>query len=173
MPRFRFFPDKGSYGRTERIVRLLALAAVFVLVFWAFSKNNERIIQRLEDRQTISDSGGYLDDRQKSFVKGFREGLHARYGLSFRLKISGQGLEARPEPDSKTIVLLLDPQRQELDLRLPPLVGTAMGKEFLDRLKAEHLDTFWEKDPWQDELIMLLAAIWDRLDELHIAKGSS
>ncbi len=172
MPRFRFFPDKDAYGHRERIVRLLALAAVFVLVFWAFTKNNERIIQRLENEQTISD-GGYLDGSQKSFIKGFRDGLKERYGLTFRLKISKQGIGDPPGMDGKTMILLLAPEQKELDLRLPPIISTALGKEFLDRITAEHLQGFWDKDPWQDELIMLLSAIWDRLDELHISKGSS
>ena len=87
MFKFRFFPDKDAYGRKERILRLMALALVFMLVLWAFSKNNQRIIERLENQQTITDTGGYLDDQQKSFIKGFRDGMRERYGLAFKLNV--------------------------------------------------------------------------------------
>lgn len=173
MPRFRFFPDKDAYNRKERVVRLMALAVVFCLVFWAFSKNNERIIERLENQQTITDTGGYLDDQQKSFIKGFRDGLRNRYGLAFKLKIYKHAIENPPEPDAKTVILLLAPEQRQLDLRLPPLLSSALGKEFLDRLTAEHLEPFWGHQQWQDGLILLLAAIWERLDDLHLPKGAS
>ncbi len=173
MFKFRFFPDKDAYGRKERILRLMALALVFMLVLWAFSKNNQRIIERLENQQTITDTGGYLDDQQKSFIKGFRDGMRERYGLAFKLKIYKHGIENPPEADSKTVVLLLAPEPRELDLRLPPLLSSALGQEFLDQMKAEHLEKFWDHDPWQDELILLLASIWDRLEGMQIPKGTS
>ncbi|EPR43881.1 hypothetical protein dsx2_2055 [Desulfovibrio sp. X2] len=173
MPRFRFrlLPETDKYTPVERLLRLLALMLVFGVVVWAFWKQNEKIIARLENRQTVSDTAGYLNERQRSFIKGFRDGLKERYGLDFKLKIVKGELREPPQTDSKTFFLLLAPESHRLLMRMPPILSSALGKKFLDELQQNHLETFWQQDDWQDELIIVLASVWERLDSLGATKG--
>lgn len=169
----RFLPDGERFSSGERLVRLLALMLVFAAVVWAFWKQNERIISRMEERQSVADLGGYLNDEQRSFVKGFRDALKSRYGMEFHLRIVDDRPLDLPESDAKTMVMGLAPQRGELVLRLPPLLSSALGQEFLADLRANHLDTFWDDPDWQPRLLLVLAAIWERLDTIHGRKGDS
>ena len=161
----RLFPSLKQSSGLERFIRIVALFAIFAAVIWAFWENNQRVISEIERKQDVADTGGYLSDEQLSFVKGFRDALHSRYGISFRLRVV-EGPVPRPESDQKTLYVGLSPASEEIVLRLPPLLGSALGEEFLDDLRANHLNDFWQDEEWQSGLVLLLAAIWERLEEI-------
>jgi hypothetical protein len=159
-------PSGREFSPLERLVRTLALFGVFALVIWAFWKNTDRTITRLEQEQTVYDPADTLSSETRDYVAGFSSSLKDRYGMEFRLQVVLQDL-GEPEPDAKTLFLGLALEKETARFRFPPMMARALGEDFTSHLANEHFDQYWANGNWEGGLAVALAKIWDRLDRLE------
>ena len=155
------------HGETskEKIIRSIALILVFAAVIWAFTKNNERVVDVLNQQASIYDETGTLDKEQKKFIVSFTRALRDEFGLDSKIQIFGGDFTV-PELDSKTMYIGLAPAIKVVELRFPVMMRQALGEEFIDSLKADFLESF-TYDDWAQEIQVVLVAIFDKLTQLN------
>jgi hypothetical protein len=181
MFRLRWLTPKVGYNSPlERIVRMVALAAVFVLVAWGFSANMERRMDSIGVRGQIQDNAELLSIAERKNLEAIAERFQKRFELRLEIRI----LTAPFHPDSwdeKSILLVLNPEAAQVIFTAPPLIRRAMGEAFL----AEVGDTFapafipanqdYSGEPgsndstelsWQEALFKALSLVERKLIEL-------
>jgi len=129
-------PKVHGQTRTEKVIRSLLLVVIFAAVIWAFSKNNERVVDMLTRESAVYDETGRLDKAQRKSIVSFTRSLKAEFGLSSRIKIFG-GDFVVPELDNKTMYIGLAPSINAVELRFPPLMRKALGDEFIEQLATQ------------------------------------
>jgi len=155
----------GSTPR-EKLIRSLALMLVFAAVVWAFSKNNAHVVEVLNQQSSVYDETGTLDNEQKKFIISFVRTLRDEFGVEARIQIYGGDFSV-PDINNKTLYIGLAPSINEVQLRFPPLMQQALGNEFIEKLKTDHfLPSFQYKD-WQEEIQVVLVAIFDKLNQIN------
>ena len=155
----------------EKAIRTIALLLVFAAVMWAFTKNNERVVDALNRQSSVYDETGTLDDDQRKFIASFTKSLRDEFGLSSQIQIFETAMEI-PELDAKTLYIGLVPTMGEVELRFPGLVRTAVGQEFIDGLKTDYFLPSFERGDWPQELQIVLATIFDRLVRLETGEAA-
>lgn len=162
------------HGETprEKAVRSIALVLVFAAVIWAFMKNNERVVERLNKEAAIYDETHRLDSDQKKFIVSFTRSLKKEFGLDSQIQIFG-GDFVVPELDNKTLYIGLAPAINEVEIRFPPMMRQALGTEFIDRLETEHFLPSFKFDDWPGELQVVLVTIFDELTKLEQGENAS
>lgn len=155
------------HGRSprEKLIRSLALVLIFAVVAWAFMKNNERVLDTLNREGAVYDETGTLDEAQKKFIVSFTRALKSEYGMNCRIQIFG-GDFVVPELDAKTMYIGLAPAIGVAELRFPPMMRQALGADFIESLKTEHLLPSLETNDWPMEIQIVLAAIFEKLSQL-------
>lgn len=160
-----FFPSSDRYSPLEKLIRFMALIAIFGVVIWAFWKNNERTLDELEARRAISGAKDVLSQEQYQFVRGFASSLKERYGLEFKLRITPEPVQ-QPELDPKTVFIGISPENEQVVVEFPPLLARALGDDYLNQLRDEYFRDFWQQNEWKNALVMALASIWERLTQM-------
>ncbi|WP_285907482.1 hypothetical protein [Pseudodesulfovibrio pelocollis] len=150
----------------EKLIRTLALVLIFALVAWAFIKNNERVLDTLHRQGTVYDETGVLSEEQRKFIVSFTRALKEEFGMNCRVQVFG-GDFVVPELDAKTMYMGLAPAIGAVELRFPPMMSRALGPEFIESLKTEHLLPSLATDDWPMEIQMVLAAIYEKLTQLE------
>ncbi|QGY39756.1 hypothetical protein GM415_06355 [Pseudodesulfovibrio cashew] len=150
----------------EKLIRSLALILVFAAVIWAFSKNNERVVEMLNQKASIYDETKTLDKEQKKFILSFTKTLKNEFGLDCRIQIYG-GDFVVPDLDAKTMYIGLAPAINEVQIRFPAMMRQALGQEFIDSLATEHFLPSFKYNDWPQEIQVVLLAIFDRLTQLQ------
>jgi len=151
---------------TEKAVRTFLLVLVFAAVIWAFMKNNERVIETLNQDGAVYDETGTLDKEQKKFIVSFTRSLQKEYGLDCKIQVYG-GDFVVPELDSKTMYMGLAPAIGMVELRFPPMMRQALGPEFIDSLKTTFLLPSLKGGDWPMAIQEVLVEIFSKLDELN------
>lgn len=159
-------PKVHGTTQKERIIRTILLLLVFAAVVWAFSKNNERVVERLNRESAVYDETQTLTNDQKKFIASFTRTIRDEFGLDCKIQIFGGDFTV-PELDSKTIYIGLAPSIEEVQIRFPALMRTALGPEFAEQLRTEHFLPSFKYNDWAEELQVVLIAIFDRLDQLN------
>ena len=103
----------------EKIIRSLALLLVFAAVIWAFVKNNQHVVEVLNQQSAVYDETGTLDKEQKQLIVTFVKALRQQWGLDCRIQIYG-GDFVVPELDDKTMYMGLAPALGLRELRFMP-----------------------------------------------------
>ncbi len=162
------------HGETpkEKAIRTLALILIFGAVIWAFSKNNERVVERLNKDGVVYDETGTLDVKQKKFIISFTRALRDEFGLSSKIQIFGGDFTV-PELDAKTMYMGLAPSIGVVELRFPGMMRQALGDEFIMKLKTEHLLPSFKYNDWPQEIQVVLVAIFDKLTQLEQGDSDS
>lgn len=150
----------------EKMLRTLALMLVFAAVIWAFTKNNERVVEMLNQQSSIYDETGTLDAEKKKFIISFVRTIRDEYGVEARIQIFGGDFTV-PEVDNKTLYIGLAPSINEVQLRFPPLMQQALGSDFIEKLKTDHFLPSFQYNDWQEEIQVVLIAIFDRLNQIN------
>lgn len=159
-------PKVHGTTQKERIIRTILLILVFAAVIWAFSKNNERVVERLNRESVIYDETNTLTNEQKKFITSFTRTIQDEFGLESKIQIFGGDFTV-PELDSKTLYIGLAPSINEVQIRFPALMRTALGPDFAEKLKTEHFLPSFKYNDWAEEMQVVLIAIFDRLDQLN------
>ncbi|OIQ49537.1 hypothetical protein BerOc1_01462 [Pseudodesulfovibrio hydrargyri] len=155
----------GSTPR-EKVIRSLALLLVFAAVIWAFMKNNEHVVQVLNQKSAVYDETGTLTQDQKKMIVSFTQALREKWGLNCKIQIYG-GDFVVPELDDKTLYIGLAPAIDAAELRFPPLMRSALGPEFIDSLKTTFLLPAFKDGDWPLAVQEVLVEILKKLDSLN------
>ncbi|WP_207264181.1 hypothetical protein [Desulfovibrio sp. Huiquan2017] len=155
----------GSTPR-EKLIRSLALFLVFAVVIWAFMKNNEHVVEVLNQRSAIYDETRTLTKDQKNMIVSFTQSLRDQWGMDCKIQIYG-GDFVVPELDDKTMYMGLAPAIDVVELRFPPLMRTALGPEFIDSLKTAFLLPSFKEGDWPMAIQEVLVEILKKLDSLN------
>jgi hypothetical protein len=155
----------GSTPR-EKVIRSLALLLVFAAVIWAFMKNNERVVDVLNQQSAVYDETGVLDRDQKKMIVSFTQTLRAKWGLNCKIQVYG-GDFVVPALDDKTLYIGLAPAIDQAELRFPPLMRSALGPEFIDSLKTTFLLPSFQDGDWPLAIQEVLVEILKKLDSLN------
>lgn len=159
-------PKIHGQNPKEKIIRSIALILVFAAVAWAFMKNNERVVDMLNQQSSIYDETKTLDAEQKKFIISFTRTLRDEFGLDCKIQIFG-GDFVVPELDSKTMYIGLAPSINVVELRFPAMMRQALGNEFVESLKTENFLPSFKYDDWPQEIQVVLLAIFDKLTQLN------
>jgi len=159
-------PKVHGATRREKLIRSLALVLVFMAVVWAFTKNNERMVDMLNQQASIYDETKTLDNEQKRFIASFVKTLRDEFGFEARIQIYG-GDFVVPDLDSKTLYIGIAPSINEVQLRFPPIMQKALGDDFIQMLKTEHFLPSFQYGDWPQEIQVVLATIFDRLSQIN------
>ena len=150
----------------EKIVRSLALVLVFAAVCWGFIKNNERVVDVLNRDSAVYDETKTLDKDQRRFIASFGRTLKDEFGLSSQIQVFGGDFTV-PELDAKTMYIGLSPVTGEVQIRFPALMRQALGDDLILALRTEYLEPAIAEGTWPGELQVVLATIFQKLDELN------
>ena len=159
-------PRVHGETRREKIIRSLLLILIFAAVIWAFTKNNERVIERLNLDGAVYDETHTLDKEQKKFIVSFSRSLADEYGLDCQIHIYG-GDFVVPELDAKTMFMGLAPSIGAVELRFPPMMREALGREFIDSLKTTFLVPSMADGQWPMAIQEVLVEIYNKLELLN------
>ncbi|WP_316898991.1 hypothetical protein [Pseudodesulfovibrio indicus] len=156
------------YGESpkEKIIRSLALILVFAAVIWAFVKNNQHVVDVLNQQSAVYDETKRLDKEDKRFIVSFTKSLKDEWGLTCRIHIYG-GDFVVPELDDKTLYMGLAPSIGVAELRFPPLMRTALGPDYAEYLKTTFLLPSFEQDDWPMAIQEVLVEIFKKLESLN------
>lgn len=165
-------PKVHGESPKEKLLRTLALLLVFAAVVWAFTENNKRVVETLNQQGAIYDETGVLDKEQKKFIISFTRTIRDEYGLNFKIQIYG-GDFVVPELDAKTIYIGLAPAIDVVELRFPPLMRQAFGSEFIDILENTFLRPSFMEGDWPMAIQETLVEIFNKLDELNKGESAS
>ncbi len=156
------------HGETprEKVLRSIALLLIFGAVIWAFIKNNERVVEQLNQASAVYDETKSLDKEQKKFILSFTHSLRDEFGMECKIQIYG-GDFVVPELDSKTMYIGLAPAINDVQLRFPPIMRTALGDEFIESLKTENFLPSFKYNDWPQEIQVVLVRIFDRLTQIN------
>ncbi|WP_319583076.1 hypothetical protein [uncultured Pseudodesulfovibrio sp.] len=155
----------GSTPR-EKVIRSLALMLVFAAVIWAFMKNNEHVVEVLNQQSAVYDETGVLNKDQKKMIVSFTQTLREKWGLNCKIQIYG-GDFVVPELDDKTMYIGLAPAIDAAELRFPPLMRSALGPEFIESLKTTFLLPSFTEGDWPLAIQEVLVEILKKLDSLN------
>jgi len=159
-------PKVHGNSQKEKIIRSIALVLVFAAVIWAFSKNNERVVDLLNKESVVYDETGTLDKEQRKFIVSFTRAMRNEFGLSSRIQIFG-GDFAVPELDAKTLYIGIAPAIGEVQIKFPALMRQALGEEFVETLKTDYFLPSFAEDDWPQEIQVVLATIYEKLTDLE------
>ena len=156
------------HGETprEKLIRSLALVLVFAAVIWAFMKNNERVVQILNQESAVYDETGTLDKDQKQFIVSFTKTIKEEWGVTARVQIFGGDFTV-PELDGKTLYIGLSPSIGVAELRFPPIMAAALGPDFPDYLKTTFLYPSFQEGDWPMATQEVLSEIFNKLNALN------
>ncbi|EGB14991.1 hypothetical protein DND132_1785 [Pseudodesulfovibrio mercurii] len=155
----------GSTHR-EKLIRSLALILVFAAVIWAFMKNNEHVVEVLNQQSAVYDETKTLTRDQKKMIVSFTQTLREKWGMDCKIQIYG-GDFVVPELNDKTMYMGLAPAINAAELRFPPLMRTALGPEFIDSLKTTFLLPSFDDGEWPLAIQEVLVEILKKLDSLN------
>ncbi|WFS62232.1 hypothetical protein LF599_16455 [Pseudodesulfovibrio thermohalotolerans] len=155
----------------EKLVRSLALILVFVAVIWAFMKNNERVVEVLNQASAVYDETGVLTKDEKKMIVSFTGALRDKWGLECRIQVYA-GDFVVPHLDDKTMYIGLAPAIDVVELRFPPIVRKALGKEFTESLRTTFLLPSFKDGGWPMAIQEVLVEIIKKLDSLNKENGS-
>ena len=159
-------PRVHGESKKEKLIRTILLFLVFGAVIWAFTVNNERVVDRINRDSAIYDETNSLTIEQKKFITSFTRTIKDEFGLDCKIQIFG-GDFVVPDLDSKTIYIGLAPSINEVQIRFPGLLRSAFGPEFIEKLKTEHFLPSFKYNDWTEEMQVVLLAIFDKLDQLN------
>ncbi|MBN2139492.1 MAG: hypothetical protein JW718_00680 [Desulfovibrionaceae bacterium] len=159
LPRFK--------GKTalERVVRILALVLIALVVCWAFWKNNERVMERLNANKAVYDQTDSLGPEDLEFVRGFVDGLEREFGIAARIQVRTGRVEV-PELDPKTLYIGLWPDSRQAVVVFPVLMRRSLGEDLARTLQDRHFPRYFDDGDWPRGLRVALAIIWSRLAEM-------
>ncbi|MDK2956343.1 MAG: hypothetical protein PWQ57_1839 [Desulfovibrionales bacterium] len=158
----------STRGRSpaEHMIRMLLLLLVFLGVVWAFWKNNERVITRLESKQTVWDETGQMSERDQAYAASFAEALRDRYGVTLKLQIRNGPVEA-PKLDAKTLFIGVSPQNGQAVVVFPPLLRSGLGESFVRYITGPHFEEYFRKGEWEEGLRNMFDLTWGQLLRLE------
>ncbi|CCH49686.1 hypothetical protein [Pseudodesulfovibrio piezophilus] len=159
-------PKVHANNPKEKIIRTIAMLLVFAAVIWAFTKNNERVVDMINQQSSIYDETKTLDKEQKKFILSFTRTLKDEFGLECKIQIYG-GDFVVPELDRKTMYIGLAPSINEVQLRFPGLMRQALGADFIEQIRTEHFLPSFEYNDWPEEIKIVLLTIFDRLSQVN------
>lgn len=166
------FPRVQGESPREKLIRIILLIAVFAAVGWAFSKNNEQVLKRIQERNAVFDQTATLSESDEEFIRGFVDSMKKRFGITVNIKIY-KGAPKELLLDNQTLYLGLSPETGEVILKVPPLMRPALGTEFIDDLVDKHFAEAFTKGTWPRELKVVLTMIWSRLIAIDNPQGES
>ncbi|WP_272701007.1 hypothetical protein [Desulfovibrio sp. Fe33] len=155
----------------EKLVRTLALILVFAAVIWAFMKNNEHVVEVLNQASAVYDETGVLTKDQKKMIVSFTGALRDKWGMECRIQVYG-GDFVVPDLDDKTMYMGLAPAIGVAELRFPPLMRKALGPQFIESLKTTFLLPSFEAGDWPMAIQEVLVEILKKLDSLNKENSS-
>lgn len=159
-------PKPHGKSPMEKLLRMLAMLLVVLVVMWAFYKNNENVLERVQKTRSVWDETRSMNSDDKNFLRGFAKSLKESFGLGCRIQIfSGSVLV--PDMDGKTLYVGLSPKQKQVVIEFPPLMRPALGEPFMESLRSEHFSQAFDDDQWIRELKIALTMIWSRLAALE------
>mgnify|MGYP000524838777 CR=1 FL=1 len=159
-------PKPHGKSPMERLLRTLAMLLVVLVVMWAFYKNNENVLERVQKTRSVWDETGQMSHDDINFLRGFGKSLKDTFGINCRIQVF-KGDVVVPDVDAKTLYLGLSPARRQLSIEFPALMRPALGQEFMDSLRDEHFAQAFDDNQWIRELKIALTMIWSRLTALE------
>jgi hypothetical protein len=159
-------PKVHGNSPKEKVIRSIALVLVFAAVIWAFTKNNERVVDILNKESVVYDETSTLDKEQRKFIVSFTRAMRNEFGLSSRIQVFG-GDFVVPELDAKTLYIGIAPAIGEVQIRFPALMRQALGEEFAETLKTDYFLPSFAEDDWPQEIQVVLATIYEKLTDLE------
>jgi hypothetical protein len=168
--RFRHLsPRPGQGSPAERTLRMVLLAAVFLLVAWGFWANMERRMEGLGARGQVQDAADALAPGERKELEAIVKRFQKRFDLVLEVRV----LAAPFRPESwpgKSVLLAVNPASQQVVFTAPPLVRRAMGDAFMAELADSFAPCFAAPEntqtAWKAGLFSALAQIERKLAEL-------
>ncbi|QJB55834.1 hypothetical protein [Pseudodesulfovibrio sp. zrk46] len=162
-------PKVHGESPKEKAIRSIALLLVFAAVIWAFTKNNERVVERLNQEAAVYDETKTLDKAQKKFIISFTRSLKSEFGMDSKIQIYG-GDFVVPDLDSKTLYIGLAPAIDVVEIRFPPMMRQALGDDFIKQITEENFLPSFKYNDWPQEIQVVLVRIYDKLTQLNEGK---
>ena len=147
----------------ERVVRVVAMLAVVGLVVWAYWQNNQRIVERLNRDKAVVDETDVLTKPQLDFIKEFRRGLKAEYGVDSRVRIFKDDEVKVPGNLGGRLFIGFSPKAGRLVLDMPPLVRRVLGEDYRASRERDWFAGRTGEADWPPRLRDLLIDIWTQL----------
>ncbi|ABB39736.1 hypothetical protein Dde_2942 [Oleidesulfovibrio alaskensis G20] len=150
----------GSFG--EKLFRLLLLLGVFALCGWGFWYNSGAALQNLQSRGAVWDETGLLTEDDLKGLRVMATRFNAEYGIVVRIQVR-KGQVTLPQPDSRTLFIIISPAHNQVLVEFPPLVRKSLGEEFMYSLQNTHFIPYFENGQWGLALADALKKIWSGL----------
>jgi uncharacterized membrane protein YgcG len=157
-------PEGRSSG--ESFLRFMLLILVFAGSGFLYVKHFDRAIETIKSRQSIYDETGRLTDAQVDVFQEFGRLMRGEFGLEVIVRVDDEPVYV-PELDSRTLYFGIDTAGQSVTIEFPPLVGNALGKEFIRELREDHFPPYFEQGNWPKGLAEAMRKIWDKLSAIN------
>jgi len=160
------FPAPQGKNALERVLRTLAMLLVFLVVIWAFYKNNENVLERVQKNRSVWDETGQLTKDELGYLRDFVKTMRSTFGVEVKIQVFKEDVE-KPELDAKTIYIGLSPARRQVVVEFPALLRPALGADFIKSVRTEYFTEAFETGQLGRELQILTTMIWSRLAALE------
>lgn len=159
-------PTPRGKSAMERAIRTLAMLLVFLVVIWAFYKNNENVMERIQKTRSVWDETGQMHKEELEFLRSFARTVRGTFGVTVRIQVFVGDIE-KPDLDSKTMYIGISPALKQVVVEFPALMRPALGMEFIESLRTEYFEEAFDTGEWPRELQILTTVIWSRLTALE------
>lgn len=141
----------------ERGLRAVGMVLVVFVVIWAFWKNNETVVERLQQTQPYWDETELSKNYIKSFARDFAKSMENDFGIKARIQIR-KGELSEPNPQDGMLLLAISPSTRQVKLRINPMTDT--DQQLITAIENGHFDEYWDSG-WEPSLESALVIIWN------------
>lgn len=163
------FSPSSSKRRQSSTLRILLMLILFVGVGYLFWKNFERSMDTVLTRHVVNDETNTLDRDTINEISTFSSNLQKRFGIGIEVRIF-QKFAVPPSGDSRTIYIAVSPEYKEDIITFPSLLNKALPEDFVEYVKNEHFDRYWEDEGWQQGLMDFLNLLGQEIMEIERSK---
>lgn len=160
---------RGKRG-SEVFLRLMGLLAVIAVTCWLFWLNAAKTVENFESKSTVVDMGDALSPEMRSQLNDFSTLFKKQFGVEIKVWIGDENFEI-PELDSKTMFFGVHPAQQRVQVVLPPLVGAALGPEFVNNVGQTYFAPAFKRGEWPEGLLSALGDIYHKCSTLSMPKS--
>jgi hypothetical protein len=144
----------------EKIIRMLALALVLLVVGWAFWKNNQNMLERLNADKAYWDETGEVDPELRAYAKDFIRTMAEQFGIQARLRIR-RSVPDRPDAAQQHLFLGIAPGQRAVVFVPPAEWPEAKASELRNYLEERHFARHWDAN-WRGGFKSALVLIWNQ-----------
>ena len=150
--------------RRGKVFRPFFLAIIFAAVCWGFWTNNQRRMESIAMQGLFRDEVKAFSAEQKSELIQYLKTFKKDFGIPLEVNILSRP-PAVSGNDATRIYLDVVPSQGRVYLHLPPLVRSAVGKDFIRDMETSFTQDFAAGD-WRVNLVSAILALRMKLAEV-------